>query len=52
MNVGYDAVAHMIEEIPRPHIQGPRIMLSCIGIGMVTGFISVSCLLFVIVDVD
>ena len=42
----------MIEEIPRPHIQGPRIMLSCIAIGMVTGFISVSCLLFVIVDVD
>lgn len=42
----------MIEEIPRPHIQGPRIMLYCIGIGMVSGFIFLSCLLFVIADVD
>lgn len=30
---GFDAVAHMIEEIPNPQVRGPRIMLACIGIG-------------------
>ncbi|KAH6657602.1 amino acid/polyamine transporter I [Truncatella angustata] len=49
---GFDGVAHMIEEIPNPHIQGPRIMLYCIGIGMVSGFFFLSCLLFVLKDVD
>ena len=42
----------MIEEIPRPQIEGPRIMLWCIGIGMFTGFVFLSCLLFVLKDVD
>lgn len=42
----------MIEEIPRPHIQGPRIMLYCIIIGMLTGFIFLSCLLFVVSDIQ
>ncbi|KIW04753.1 uncharacterized protein PV09_04479 [Verruconis gallopava] len=49
---GFDGVAHMIEEIPNPHIQGPRIMLYCIGIGMVSGFFFLSCLLFVLKDVN
>jgi choline transport protein len=49
---GFDGVAHMIEEIPQPHIQGPRIMLYCIGIGMVSGFFFLSCLLFVVKDID
>ncbi|KAK3325134.1 amino acid/polyamine transporter I [Apodospora peruviana] len=49
---GFDATAHMIEEIPRPQVQGPRIMLYCIVIGMVTGFIFLSCLLFCVDDVD
>ncbi|KAI1097387.1 amino acid transporter [Jackrogersella minutella] len=49
---GFDAVAHMIEEIPQPHILGPKIMLYCIGIGMVTGFIFLSCLLFCIDNLD
>ncbi|KAH8677654.1 amino acid/polyamine transporter I [Xylariales sp. PMI_506] len=49
---GFDGVAHMIEEIPEPHIQGPRIMLYCIGIGMGSGFIFLSCLLFCVADVD
>lgn len=42
----------MIEEIPNPQKQGPRIMLYCIGIGMVSGFIFLSCLLFCITDYD
>ncbi|POR38559.1 Choline transport protein [Tolypocladium paradoxum] len=49
---GFDAVAHMIEEIPDPQRHGPRIMLYCIGIGMFTGFIFISCLLFCVNNVD
>ncbi|KAL7622654.1 hypothetical protein AAE478_008167 [Parahypoxylon ruwenzoriense] len=49
---GFDAVAHMIEEIPQPQLRGPRIMLYCIGIGMLTGFIFLSCLLFCVRDID
>lgn len=49
---GFDATIHMIEEIPRPQIEGPRIMISCIVIGMFTGFIFLMCLLFVLKDVN
>ncbi|OTA56653.1 GABA permease gaba [Hypoxylon sp. EC38] len=49
---GFDAVAHMIEEIPQPQIRGPRIMLYCIGIGMITGFVFLSCLLFCVNNID
>ncbi|KAM0512602.1 hypothetical protein ACHAPE_008626 [Trichoderma viride] len=49
---GFDGVAHMIEEIPNPQIEGPKIMMYCIGIGMFTGFIFLSCLMFVINNVD
>jgi amino acid transporter len=49
---GFDATAHMIEEIPRPQHEGPRIMLLCIGIGIFTGFVFLSCLLFVLRDID
>jgi len=49
---GFDAVAHMIEEIPDPQRQGPRIMLYCIGIGMFTGFIFLSGLLFCVNNID
>jgi choline transport protein len=44
---GYDAVAHMIEEIPNASVEGPKIMIYCVMIGMFTGFIFLSCLLFV-----
>ena len=50
--LGFDATAHMIEEIPEPQKQGPRIMLYCIGIGMVSGFIFLSCLLFCVKDIE
>jgi choline transport protein len=49
---GFDATAHMIEEIPEPQKQGPRIMLYCIGIGMISGFIFLSCLLFCVSDFE
>lgn len=49
---GFDAVAHMIEEVPEPHLKGPKIVIYCILIGMFTGFIFLSVLLFVLTDVD
>ncbi|XXG95299.1 hypothetical protein Hte_001560 [Hypoxylon texense] len=49
---GFDAVAHMIEEIPQPQVRGPRIMLYCIGIGMGTGFVFLSCMLFCVNNID
>jgi len=44
---GYDAVAHMIEEIPDAAIEGPKIMIYCVAIGTFTGFVFLTCLLFV-----
>ncbi|TVY83673.1 Choline transport protein [Lachnellula suecica] len=44
---GFDAVAHMIEEIPNPAVEGPKIMIACVGIGIFTGFIFLMVLLFV-----
>lgn len=44
---GYDAVAHMIEEIPNASVEGPKIMVYCVAIGTFTGFIFLVCLLFV-----
>lgn len=49
---GFDGTIHMIEEIPNPTIEGPKIMLYCIGIGMFTGFVFLSCLLFVLTDIN
>lgn len=43
---GFDGTIHMIEEIPNPTVEGPKIMLYAIGIGMFTGWVFVSCLLF------
>ena len=44
---GFDAVAHMIEEIPNAAIEGPRIMIICQLIGIFTGLIFLIVLLFV-----
>lgn len=49
---GFDAVAHMIEEIPEPHLKGPKVVIYCILIGMFTGWVFLSVLLFVLTDVD
>lgn len=49
---GFDAVAHMIEEIPEPHLKGPKIVIYCILIGMFTGWVFLSVLLFSLTDVD
>lgn len=49
---GFDATIHMIEEIPNPQVEGPKIMIYAILIGMFTGFIFLTCLLFVLTDVE
>ncbi|RJE19499.1 Gaba permease [Aspergillus sclerotialis] len=49
---GYDGVAHMIEEIPSPSRQGPKIMITCVLIGMFTGSIFLIVLLFVAGDIN
>ncbi|KAI1323105.1 amino acid permease [Xylariaceae sp. FL0255] len=49
---GFDAVAHMIEEIPEPQKRGPTVMFACIGIGVFSGFVFLSALLFCVKDVD
>ncbi|KAJ5594489.1 uncharacterized protein N7459_000697 [Penicillium hispanicum] len=48
---GFDGVAHMIEEIPNPSVEGPKIMIACVGIGTVTGSIFLVVLLFVAGDI-
>ncbi|PLB49328.1 amino acid permease [Aspergillus steynii IBT 23096] len=49
----FDAVAHMIEaEVPQPSIRGPKIMVSCVGIGTFTGAVFLIVLLFVAGDID
>ncbi|KAF9887921.1 hypothetical protein FE257_009443 [Aspergillus nanangensis] len=48
----FDAVAHMIEEVPQPSIRGPKIMVSCVAIGTFTGAVFLMVLLFVAGDMD
>ena len=49
---GFDAVAHMIEEIPNASVEGPKIMIACVGIGIGTGFVFLTILLFVAGQMD
>lgn len=37
----------MIEEIPNPSKEGPKIMIYCVCVGIFTGFILLTVLLFV-----
>lgn len=39
-------------EIPNPHTEGPKVMVSCVGIGTITGAIFLMVLLFVAGDID
>ncbi|TVY91442.1 hypothetical protein LAWI1_G002943 [Lachnellula willkommii] len=43
---------HLIEEIPNPEVEGPKIMIACVGIGIFTGFIFLMVLLFVAGPID
>ncbi|KAH7353329.1 amino acid/polyamine transporter I [Plectosphaerella cucumerina] len=44
---GFDAVAHMIEEVSNAAVEGPKIMLWCQYIGISTGLVFLIVLLFV-----
>ena len=41
-----------MEELPNPCVTGPIVMIGCVVIGIVTGFIFLMVLLFVLKDVD
>lgn len=42
----------VIEEIPNPAVEGPKIMIACVAIGLFTGFIFLMVLLFVAGKID
>ncbi|TXT13498.1 hypothetical protein VHUM_00865 [Vanrija humicola] len=48
---GYDAVSHMVEEMPEPHKYAPRVMILAVCIGAGSSFIFLICLLFCIKDI-
>ncbi|KAK4505743.1 hypothetical protein PRZ48_003708 [Zasmidium cellare] len=49
---GFDATAHMVEEIPNAAVEAPKIMIYAVAIGTFTGFVFLSCLLFVAGDLE
>lgn len=49
---GFDAVAHMIEEIPNAAVAGPKIMIQCVFIGISTGFLFLVVVLFASGGID
>ena len=42
----------MIEEIPNPTVEGPKIMMNCVLIGLFTGFVFLTVLQFVAGDIE
>lgn len=48
----FDAVAHCVEELGNATVDGPRIMIGSVLIGVFTGFIYLSVLLFCAKDID
>ncbi|KAB5590561.1 Choline transporter [Ceratobasidium theobromae] len=49
---GFDAVSHIVEEMPSPHIHAPRAMILAVLIGATSGFAFLIVLLFCLTDVD
>ncbi|GAA6053382.1 hypothetical protein JCM3770_002297 [Rhodotorula araucariae] len=47
---GIDALSHMVEEIPRPHINVPKAMILAVLIGSSSSFVFLMVLLFVMRD--
>ncbi|KAM0354214.1 hypothetical protein ACHAPU_001252 [Fusarium lateritium] len=50
--IGWDAVAHMTEEMPRPSKDAPQAMVAAVLVGGVTGIIFIIVMLFCFVDLD
>lgn len=49
---GYDAVSHMVEEMPNPHLNAPKTMVAAVLIGAGSSFVFLICLLFCMQDID
>ncbi|KAF5631622.1 HNM1-choline permease [Fusarium tjaetaba] len=50
--IGWDAVAHMTEEMPRPSKDAPQAMVAAVLVGGVTGIFFIIVMLFCFVDLD
>ncbi|KAH7215957.1 amino acid permease-domain-containing protein [Fusarium oxysporum] len=50
--IGFDAVLHMTEEMPNPHLDAPLAIVYAIGVGGSTGLIFILVILFCLTDVD
>jgi len=49
---GFDAVSHIVEEMPDPHIHAPRAMVLAVLIGATSSFAFLVVLLFCMTDID
>ncbi|KAF5013790.1 hypothetical protein FDECE_208 [Fusarium decemcellulare] len=50
--IGFDAVAHMTEEMPNPKKDAPQAMVASVLVGGVTGIVFIIVMLFCAVDID
>ncbi|EGU81774.1 hypothetical protein FOXB_07729 [Fusarium oxysporum f. sp. conglutinans Fo5176] len=50
--IGWDAVAHMTEEMPRPSKDAPQAMVAAVLVGGTTGIFFIIVMLFCFVDLD
>ncbi|KAF9875142.1 amino acid permease [Colletotrichum karsti] len=50
--IGFDAVAHMVEEMPRPQTDAPQAMIGAVLVGGTTGIAFILVMLFCAVDID
>ncbi|KAK1573526.1 amino acid permease [Colletotrichum navitas] len=50
--IGFDAVAHMTEEMPNPSMDAPQAMVGAVLVGGVTGIVFILVMLFCAVDID
>lgn len=50
--IGYDAVAHMVEEMPRPTRDAPQAMVAAVLVGGTTGIAFILVMLFCATDID
>ncbi|KAK0391460.1 hypothetical protein NLU13_0961 [Sarocladium strictum] len=50
--IGWDAVAHMVEEMPRPTKDAPQAMLAAVLVGGTTGLFFIIVMLFCFVDIE
>ncbi|KAF4781243.1 amino acid permease [Colletotrichum scovillei] len=49
--IGFDAVAHMVEEMPRPSTDAPQAMVGAVIVGGTTGIAFILVMLFCAVDI-